>query len=144
MKIKLERKLTSCPEKLRCLVCDLVFEPNFHRALLYSDKGSIEGDICPHCLQLNAEQIKDYLREKALVLIARSSFSHVPSGLSYDRGLELLELSKENIKFPNFWQRLIHKIDIIAQESEELDEEMAIYDYQDRARLEKLFRDGNN
>lgn len=115
MKIQLERKLTTCPNQLRCAVCDRPFEASNIRALLYSDRSFIQGDICPKCLQLKAEQIQQKLRERAMILIEEPFCA--PSTSPHE-ALELLETSTENIKFPTFHQWLIKRLEL-PQKSQE-------------------------
>ena len=69
MKIKLDRKLTSCPDILRCIICRQAFKVSIIRPLLYNDRGLIQGDICSQCLKLKAEEIKQRIREQAMLLM---------------------------------------------------------------------------
>ncbi len=121
MKIKLERTLTSCPDKLRCTICSQIFDIKRIRALLYGDRSLLQGDVCPQCLRLNADAIKLKIRERAEVLLSQpvSSISRLP--YPQNTGLELLELSKEDIKFPGIFDWLTKKIEIFAKESNELE-----------------------
>lgn len=121
MKIKLERKLTSCPERLRCIVCSQVFELGKIRTLLYNDRGLIQGDICLECMKLKADQIKQKLREQALVLMEQTELCSSPTRFPHELALELLDSSTEDIKFPTFYQRLIVKISSLSPETQELE-----------------------
>lgn len=118
MKIQLERKFKTCPNRLRCTVCDRLFEVGKIRTLLYSDRGFIQGDICPKCLQLKAEQIQQKLRERAMILI-EEPFCDSSMLSNHELALELLETSTENIKFPTFYQWLIKHLEILSPISQE-------------------------
>ena len=39
----------------------------------------------------------------------------------HERALELLEVVKEPIKFPSFWQQVLMQIDLLAQNTQELE-----------------------
>lgn len=116
MKIQLERKLTTCPNRLQCTVCDRLFEVSRIRALLYSDRSFIQGDICPKCMQLKAEQIQQKLRDRAMMLMEEPFCD--PSTSPHE-ALELLETSTEDIKFPTFYQWLIKHLNILPRKSQQ-------------------------
>jgi len=121
MKIKLERTLASCPDRLRCPICSQIFDVKRIRALLYGDRSFLQGDVCPQCLKLNADAIKLKIRERAEVLLSQpvSSISRLSS--PQNTGLELLELSKEDVKFPGVFSWLTKRIEIFARQSNELE-----------------------
>lgn len=142
MKIFLERKIESCPKMITCLICARTFTVGKIRALLASNRGLIQGDICPHCLQLNSKEIKHKLREKALFLLIQSPNINLQKISIHQQSLELLTLSKERIRFPNFLDWLFIKIAIFFEEYQEMETSklgLTQCIYQQRSQLEKLF-----
>jgi hypothetical protein len=142
MKISLEVKLNSCPNYLRCVVCDRLFHPNKIRTLLYSDRGLLQGDICAHCLHLKADKIRNKLREKALINLINTNNCNRPNSIHKPQALELLSLSKERVKFPKSWQWLLKKIEIFSQEYQELEASrlgLTKFSCEQRLELERLF-----
>lgn len=144
MKIKLDRKLTSCPDRLRCIICRQVFKVSIIRTLLYNDKGLIQGDICSQCLKLRAEEIKQRIREQAMLLMEIPELYSFSTISSQERALELLECSTEKVKFPSFYQWLIRKIEVF-QESGQLEATSPSLNctYAKRSRLQ-IFFDGKD
>jgi hypothetical protein len=142
MKISLEAKLRSCPNYLRCVVCDRLFLTNKIRTLLYSDRGLLQGDICSHCLRLKANTIRNKLREKALINLINTDKLNRPNSIHKPEALELLALSKERINFPSSWQWLLKKIEIFSQENRELESSrlgLTQFSCEQRLQLERLF-----
>ena len=115
MKIQLEQRLISCPNYLRCKVCREVFEVSSIRAILYNNQGLIQGDICPECIKLKAEEIKQRLRDQAMLLIEKPELCSSQTTSVHELVLELLECSSENVKFPTFYHKFVKKIEIISQ-----------------------------
>lgn len=115
MKIQLEQKLISCPDYLRCKVCRQVFEVSTMRAILYNNQGLIQGDICPECIKLKAEEIKQRLRDQAMLLMEKPELCSTRTISADELVLELLECSNENVKFPTFYHKFVKKIEIISQ-----------------------------
>lgn len=144
MKIKLDRKLTSCPDRLRCIICRQAFKVSIIRALVYNDRGLIQGDICSQCLNLKAEEIKQRIREQAMLLMEIPELYSFSTISSQERALELLECSTEKVKFPSFYQWLIKKIEV-SQASGQLEATKSIpnYTYGRRSRLQ-IFFDGED
>ncbi len=140
MKIKLDRKLTSCPDHLRCTICRQAFKVSIIRALLYNDRGLIQGDLCSKCLKLKAEEIKQKIREQAMLLMELPELYSFSTISSQERGLELLECSTEKVKFPSFYQWLIKKIEV-PQASGQLEATKSILNctYGRRSRLQIIF-----
>jgi hypothetical protein len=121
MKIELDRKEISCPENLTCTVCEHTFKVDRIRTLLHSDRGLLQGDICPDCLKIGTTGIQTKLKERVWSLLLKpapigSLNSHVKT-----RAAELLEMSEEEVKFPSFWQWWIKKMTILSEESTELE-----------------------
>jgi hypothetical protein len=142
MKICLEVKLHSCPDYLRCIVCDRLFLTNKIRALLYSDRGLLQGDICSHCLRSKADNIRNKLREKALINLINTDKLNRSNSIHKPQALELLALSKEKVKFPKSWQWLIKKIAIFSQEDRALEisrSGLTQFNCEQRLELERLF-----
>jgi hypothetical protein len=121
MKIQLERTLTSCPNTLRCAVCSQTFEVGRIRTLLYSDRRLLQGDICPNCFKLDAKAIKLKMRQQAEHLLSQPALANSRSLAPQNLALELFEVSKEEIKFPAFYNWVAKKIEVFIQESQELE-----------------------
>lgn len=121
MKIVLERKLKFCPNHLRCIVCCQLFEVGRIRSILYNDQRLIQGDICSECLKLSAEEIKQNMREYAMLLMEKPELCNSPTRSHHELALELLESSTEELKLPNFFQWLIKKLQVFSQSSQELE-----------------------
>jgi hypothetical protein len=121
MKIQLERTLTSCPNTLRCTICSQAFEVGRIRTLLYSDRRLLQGDICSDCFKLDAKAIKLKMRQQAERLLSQPALTNSRSQAPHNLALELFEVSKENIKFPAFYQRLAKRIEVFVQASQELE-----------------------
>jgi hypothetical protein len=125
------------------VVCDRRFTVSKIRALLASDRGLIQGDICPHCLQLNSKEIKHKLREKALFSLIKSSNLKSEKLPNHQQSLELLTLSKERIRFPSFLDWLLIKIAIFFEEYQEMETSklgLTQFSGEQRSQLEKLFQ----
>ncbi|WP_404788828.1 hypothetical protein [Altericista sp. CCNU0014] len=121
MKIHLERKLSSCPDRIPCTVCHELFWVPDIRALLYSDNNLLQGDVCPECVKLSASKFQQKLRNQANRFV-QEAFTHPErSDAFHARAVELLETSEEKIKFPTFLQWSIKKIQIFCEESRELE-----------------------
>jgi hypothetical protein len=121
MKIKLERKLASCPNPMICVVCHHPFEVRDIRALLYSDHHLIQGDICPVCLRLKPALFQQKLKAQGDRLRWESAASSSSSGILQARAVELLETADESIQFPTIFHWLFKKIEILAAERQELE-----------------------
>jgi predicted amidophosphoribosyltransferase len=121
MKIHLERKLSSCPDRMTCTVCHESFWTREIRTLLYSDNNLIQGDVCPECTQLSAAKFQQKLRNQANRFV-QEAFAHPERyDAFHTRAVELLETSEEKIKFPTFLHWLVKKIQIFSEESRELE-----------------------
>lgn len=92
MKIQLERTLRTCPARLICIACRQPFEVGKIRTLLCNNEGLIEGDVCPDCLKSRASGIKPQVQVFA-----------------------------EDIKLPKFYHWWIKKLEILSQETQELE-----------------------
>jgi hypothetical protein len=92
MKIQLERKLPTCPARLRCVACSQAFEPEKIRSLLYDRAGLIQGDLCPTCCKLKANDLQQKLQ------------------------------SSEEIKRPRFYDRWIKQWVILSEAAEEIEQ----------------------
>lgn len=121
MKIQLERRLTSCPDNLRCTACNQMFGVGQIRLLLRNDRGLIQGDVCPDCSKLKPSEVKQKMANRAAQLIQQSAQSSSEAVFSRQRALELLETSKEAIERPTFWQWILKRLEIFSQESQELE-----------------------
>jgi hypothetical protein len=144
MKIKLERQTKFCPGHLNCVVCYQVFKVERIRHLLYSDCGLLEGDLCADCMKLNSSTIQTKIKEQAWLLLQNQNLIKSDPIFTAKRASELLEMSKEAVKFPNVLQLWLKKIAILAEESSELEEaRLSLTECycQERQRLEHLFEE---
>jgi hypothetical protein len=121
MKVQLERKLNSCPEQLRCAVCQQGFSVGKIRTLLYSDRGLLQGDLCPACLKLKPGGIKQKIRAQSRRLLYDATSSGERSATSQQLALDLLACADEAIRLPNPFDWMLKHLEIAAQESQELE-----------------------
>jgi hypothetical protein len=120
MKVYLERKLSPCPDTLKCVACNEWFMPRSIRSLLLEDNGLIYGDLCPCCAKSGAEGIQQQLRIKAASLMNQAC-NHPSSIELYRQGLEWRERSEEAIAVPRFYQWWWKRFEILSQETQELE-----------------------
>ena len=121
MKIQLERKLSSCPDQITCVVCHEDFWSRNIRALLYSHNNLLQGDVCPSCLKLKASRFQQKLRNQANRLIQESIVTPGKLQILQDRAFELLETSEESITYPTVFQWILKRLENFAEESRELE-----------------------
>ncbi len=121
MKIQLERKLSSCPEQLTCVVCHELFWVRNIRALLCDSHSLIQGDVCPDCLKLESSDFQKKLRNQANRLMQESTENSARSNLLQSRAVELLETSEEKLKRPTVFHWLLKNIEIFAEANKELE-----------------------
>jgi hypothetical protein len=121
MKIQLERKLSSCPDQMTCIVCHETFWSRNIRALLYSRNNLLQGDVCPSCVKLRASRFQQKLRNQANRLIQESTVTPGKFQLLQDRAFELLETSEEYITYPTVFQWIFKRLKTFAEESRELE-----------------------
>jgi hypothetical protein len=121
MKIQLERKLSTCPEQLTCVVCHEPFWVRNIRALLRDDHHLIQGDVCAVCMRLASSDFQKKLRNQANRLIQESTIDPIRFDLLQSRAVELLETSEELLKRPTVFHWLLKKIEIFAEENQELE-----------------------
>lgn len=121
MKIQLERKLISCPDRVMCAVCRQLFSVGQIRALLHNDKGLIQGDVCPECLELENSEIKQRLQDRASLLMKQANMGYSRTDYSRQLAEELLEVAQENVEFPPFYQWLVKWFEVLFHEPEELE-----------------------
>ncbi len=121
MKIQLERKLSSCPEQLTCVVCHELFWVRNVRALLCDNHNLIQGDVCPVCVKLESSDFQKKLRNQANRLIQESTISSTHSNVLQSRAVELLETSEEKLKRPTIFHWLLKNIAVFAEENQELE-----------------------
>lgn len=142
MKIKLDRKKVSCPANLICAVCGHMFKVDRIRTLLYSDRGLLQGDICPNCIKTGTIGIQEKLKERVWSLLLKSDGFVSYNSYKRERAAELLEIAEEEVIFPSFWQWWLKRITIFAEESKELEKARlgaSQCDCHQRQQLEKLF-----
>jgi hypothetical protein len=147
MKITLEHQLTrliACPQSLNCLICRSSFTSSKLRALLYSDRGLVIGDVCPECLKLTAPEIKRSLRMQANQLMAEPKSRGAQTISSHQQALELLEIATEEVKFPPIYQRFLKHLERFVQDSRALEEarfKLSDRGLTQRSQLERIFRE---
>jgi hypothetical protein len=143
MKIQLERRLLSCPDTVQCTVCHRPFAVDAIRSLLYSDRGWLKGDICPHCGKLDAPTFKQNLWIQAMHLRESTADGQAQTLLRHQQALECLELSREELHRPIWWHWWLKRLEIFSQESQELEAARFGGDVrycEQRSRLERLLK----
>lgn len=143
MKIQLERRLVSCPDTVQCTVCHRPFAVDAIRSLLYSDRGWLKGDVCPHCLKLDTSTFKQNLWTQAMHLRESTSDGQSQTLLRHQQALECLELSQEELHRPVWWHWWLKRLEIFSQESQELEAARLGLDVrccEQRSRLERLLK----
>jgi hypothetical protein len=121
MKIQLERKLSSCPERLTCVVCHELFGTTRIRALLRDNHGLIQGDVCAACMKLETSNFQKALRNQANRLLHEAILDPARADLLQARAIEILETSEEQIQWPLFFHWILKKIEIFGEETLELE-----------------------
>jgi hypothetical protein len=121
MKIKLERKLSSCPDSLRCTVCHQLFDVGKLRSLLYSDRGLLLGDTCPVCFKKEADEIQFALRQRGNWMMAPGSGTGMQTIATHRQALELVEISAEDVEFPVKYQLWLKWLEVWMEENRESD-----------------------
>jgi hypothetical protein len=104
MKIQLEHRLSSCPDKLRCTVCQQVFTVGKIRPLLVNQRGWIQGDLCPECVSLPADEIRLILADQAWLMVQQPQLFQPRIESPETLAMELFEVSLEKIKMPSLYQ----------------------------------------
>lgn len=142
MKIKLERKLKTCPSQLSCTVCRQKFEVQKIRTLLFNDAGLLQGDICSECRELKSSTICTKMRELACLLMQYPELNSSTLLSGKERALELLEASQEEVRFPSFYHWWLKELEIFSEESQELEAARLRLAYnQNGMRLQKMLED---
>jgi hypothetical protein len=142
MKIKLERKLTSCPRSLRCKVCSQIFEVGKLRNLLYTDRGLLMGDVCPQCFRKEAHEIQHLLKQQGNWMMEPRKGIGAQTIATHRHALELVELAAEPVEFPVLYQLWLKRIEIFMQENQESEStrfQRSSWVGMQRAQLEKVF-----
>jgi hypothetical protein len=121
MKIQLERKLSSCPERLSCVVCHEQFWVPTIRSLLYNQQNIIQGDVCSVCRELNSSSFQKKLRNQANRLIQESVLCPRKSEALRCRAVEILETSEEPLSRPTVFHWLFKRLEIMSEETQELE-----------------------
>jgi hypothetical protein len=142
MKIKLERKLTSCPHSMNCKVCFQVFEVGKLRNLLYTDRGLLMGDVCAQCFRKEAHEIQRRLEQRGNWMMVLSKDKGARTIATHRQALELVEVAAEPVEFPRAYQLWLKRIEIFIQESQESEAgrlRRSSWIVEQRSRLEKVF-----
>jgi hypothetical protein len=121
MKIKLERKLSSCPDSLNCTVCHQSFGAGKLRSLLYSDRGFLLGDVCPQCFRKEADEIQTAVRRQGNWMMAPIKSTGAPTIATHRQALELVEISAEDVEFPMRYQLWLKWLEVLIEENQELE-----------------------
>ncbi len=142
MRIRLERKLETCPHQLSCTVCRQRFEVRKIRTLLYNDAKLLQGDICSECIALRPSEIRSKMREQASLLRQYPELNGSSLLSARERALELLEASQEEVRFPTFYDWWFKKIEVFSEESQELEAtRLGLAHTQSGMRLQKMLED---
>lgn len=142
MRIKLERKLKTCPQQLSCTVCRQRFAVPKIRMLLCNNAGLLQGDICSECTELKPSEIRSKMRGQAGLLMQYPELNDSSLISARERALELIETSQEDVKFPTFYQWWLKKIEVFSEESQELEAtRLGLADRQCGLRLQKMLED---
>ncbi len=116
MKVQLERRLTSCPSEIECVVCRKRFEPQVLRSCLCNDQGLIQGDCCPKCLKLGSDYILEAMSDQTKKIREKLDSMFLES------------VAENKVKLPTILQRLSKSLQVFLEESYELQiAKMAIY-----------------
>lgn len=143
MKVLLDRPLMLFHHPLHCVVCRSPFFVGELRTLLYNDRGLLQGDICPACLELSPTRIKQKLRQHALVLAQQADSDPELADLLAARTTELLDCATEALKLPSFWQRVWKRIEIFLEATQEQEDNrtgLSSYHKDYRLALERMLR----
>jgi hypothetical protein len=120
MKIKIERKPKFFPDQVNCVACHQIFPVQRILNLLYSDRGFLQGELCPECAKSKSAVIQAKIKEQAWSLLQNSQLLKSDSMFIGERASELLAISQETVKFPSLWQLWCKKLAIWRAESAEL------------------------
>ncbi|NJR41206.1 MAG: hypothetical protein HC781_23150 [Leptolyngbyaceae cyanobacterium CSU_1_4] len=105
MKIQLEHRLSSCPPQLRCIACGQTFTVGRVRSLLVNDEDRIQGDLCPKCIRLPADEIRSILAEQVWLMLEQPQLFQHQVESPETLALELFEVALEELEMPSFSQR---------------------------------------
>lgn len=120
MKIQIQRKPKFFPEQVNCVACRQIFPTQRILNLLYSDRGLLQGEICPECAKSNSADIQAKIKEQAWLLLQNSQLLKSDSILMSERVSEILATSQEIVEFPSFWQLWFKKLAIWRDASADL------------------------
>jgi hypothetical protein len=120
MKIQIERTPKFFPNQINCVACRQIFSVDRIRNLLYSDRGLLQGELCPECAKSNSTVLQAKIKEQAWLLLQNPELLSSDSTFIGSRAIELLIISQENINFPSIWQLWRQKLAIWRAESIEL------------------------
>ena len=121
MKLQLEQALETCPKQLQCVVCGQDFRPSPIRTLLCNDKEWILGDLCSHCTSLKTRPLQQKLRERSTTLFLQAKSKKDRNNPSLQLAQELLETAQEDLTKPYFYAWWLKQMEILAQESPEVE-----------------------
>ena len=141
MRIKLERKLETCPSQLSCTVCRQRFEVCKIRTLLFNDAELLQGDICSECRDLNSSAIRLKMREQASLLMQYPELNRSNLLSARERALELLETSQEEVRFPTFYHWWFKRIEVFSEESDLESTRLKLMHNQSGVRLQKMIEE---
>jgi hypothetical protein len=143
MKISTERIFSHPSQAVYCVVCGQPSLAEPYRAILSSDRGLIQGTVCPQCCKLKAIDLQQKLHDRGMTLLRQSYQLDEQGGELRDRAQELLQLAQEPVKSPNFLQRWFKQMTILSEETQELEAARLGQERiccQQRSRLERLLK----
>ncbi|MBW4516992.1 MAG: hypothetical protein KME11_17415 [Timaviella obliquedivisa GSE-PSE-MK23-08B] len=111
MKIQLEHRQSSCPQKLRCIACRQIFAVGRVRSLLVNDEDRIQGDLCSKCVRLTADEIRLILTEQVWLMLEQPQLFQHQVESPETLALELFEVALEDLEIPSSYQRLMKTLE---------------------------------
>lgn len=120
MKIQIQRKPKFFPDQVNCVACRQIFPAQKILNLLHSDRGLLQGELCPECAKSSSAVIQAKIKEQAWLLLQNSQLLKLDSILMGERVSEIIAISQETVNFPSFWQLWVKKLTIWRKASADL------------------------
>lgn len=143
MKILLERTPAYHPQKFSCTVCGNAIQADLRRAILYDERGLIQGDVCLQCTKLKPTELQQKLRDRAFLLLHQADEWDECSSERSDRASELFRLAQEKVERPNILQRWFRQLQLLSEATQELEaarRRQEVVCWRQRSRLEQLLK----
>ena len=121
MKFQLESKLMTQSGQIRCVVCGENADSHSLRTLLCNDQGWILGDLCGACTKLSPPVFKQKLRTRSSALLREAQLTDDVESPLGQLAQDLLAASQEALKKLPFFAWWLKKIEILAEETQELE-----------------------